>query len=101
MVLLILSILLNIVMNLHLKVEKLHFEVNITMIKYAFKIESFVHQFIDVPGLTLCSLAFSVRCTFQILGVFRVGGQGCGDNSIQFISFGGWVTKVLKNGDKK
>ena len=41
------SILLNIVMNLHLKVEKLHFEVNITMIKYAFKIESFVQPFFD------------------------------------------------------
>ena len=23
-----------------------------------------------------------------------------GDNSIQFMKFGGWVAKVLKNGDK-
>ena len=42
------SILLNILMNLYLKVEKLHFEVNITMIKYAFETESFLHHFIDV-----------------------------------------------------
>ena len=48
MVHLIFSILLNIVMNLHFKVEKLHFEVNITMIKCTFKIESFLHHFIDV-----------------------------------------------------
>ena len=26
--------------------------------------------------------------------------RGVGDNSIQFINLGGWVTKVLKNGDK-
>ena len=26
--------------------------------------------------------------------------KGGGDNSIQFINFGGWVTKGLKNGDK-
>ena len=26
--------------------------------------------------------------------------RGGGDNSIQFMKFGGWVTKVLKNGDK-
>ena len=46
------SILLNIVMNLHLKIKKLHFEVNITMIKYAFKIESFLHHFLDAVLLS-------------------------------------------------
>ena len=44
-VILILSILINIVTSLHLKVEKwhCHFEVNIKMIKYAFKIASFLY----------------------------------------------------------
>ena len=51
-VLLILSILLNIVTNLHLKVSKLYFEVNINMIRYAFKIESLLHQFINVVLLS-------------------------------------------------
>ena len=27
--------------------------------------------------------------------------RGGGDNSIQFINFGRWVTKILKNGNKK
>ena len=27
--------------------------------------------------------------------------RGGGDDSIQFINFRGWLTKVLKNGDKK
>ena len=30
----------------------------------------------------------------------RSEDRGGGDSSIQFINFEGWVTKVLKNGDK-
>ena len=55
---LVFSILLNIAINLHLKVEKLHLEViirNDTMIKYAFKTEFFY-----TTSLMLCYLAFSI-----------------------------------------
>ena len=43
-------------MNPHLKVEKLHFEAKITMIKYAFKTESSC-----INSSMLCSLAFSIK----------------------------------------
>ena len=42
-------------MNLHLKVEQLHFEANIMMMKYVFKIES-----LCTTSLMLCYLAFSI-----------------------------------------
>ena len=37
----------------------------------------------------------------NFLGVVRVGGQGGGDNSIQFINIGRVGDKRLKNDDQK
>ena len=40
-------------------------------------------------------------CMFQILGIVRVGGQGGGDNSIQFINFGRVGDKSFKGWRQK
>ena len=52
------------------------------------------------PAMKRC-LTGDLWCTFQILGYVRIGGQGWGDNNIKFIILGGWVTKVLMDGNKK
>ena len=43
---------------------------------------------------------FLIKCTFQILGGVRVGGQGWGDNSIQFTNIGTVVDKSFKEARK-
>ena len=42
------------------------------------------------------------RCTFQILGGCQGRRTGVGVTTVSnSLMFGGWVTKVLKNGDEK
>ena len=40
-------------------------------------------------------------CTFQSLGVVRLGGQGWGDNKIKFINFGRVGDKSFKEWQQK
>ena len=55
-----------------------------------------------IGPLVTDEILFLYWCTFQIFwGVSWSEDRGGSDNSIQIINLGGWVTKVLKNGDKK
>ena len=60
------------------------------------------------PGLSSRDISFSVaddhmgRCTFQILGDCQGRRTGVGVTTVSdSLILGGWVTKVLMNGDKK
>ena len=60
------------------------------------------HLIVAQVGIKIITSITGVECTFQIFGgVVRVGGQGWGVTTVSnSLILGGWVTKVLKNGDK-
>ena len=51
--------------------------------------------------LFLTRYFFDPKCTFQILGGVRVGGEGWGDNSIEFINTGRMGDKSFKEWQRK
>ena len=51
----------------------------------------------DQISIKFCTL----RARSKFWGVSGSADRGLGDNSIQSLILGGWVTKVFKNGDKK